>query len=133
MAQTKSAVGTWKLDSTRSQNAEFKSANLVVTKDDSNGVAWRLSGTSQDGKSVHESFAAKREAEGPVTGVAGEKATWHKDGSFDFTTADGQSVHWTPSISDDGKTMTITGTMGGKDVKEVWVKSGKTKTAAASQ
>lgn len=132
MGQTKSAVGTWKFDPAQSQNAAFKSANLVITKDDPNAIAWRLNGTGEDGKPIHESFSEKRETEGPIKGMPGEKATWHKDGSFDFTTADGQSQHRMASLSDDGKTMTVTGTMGGKDVKEVWVKTEKAKTAAAN-
>ena len=125
MAQSKSAVGRWKFDPAQSQNAQFKSAHLVVTKDDADGIAWRLNGTGQDGKQIHESFSAQRETEAPVKGVDGEKATWHKDGSFDITTPDGQSVHRTGSLSDDGKTLTVTGTIGGKDVKEVWVKASK--------
>ena len=133
MAQSKSAVGRWKFDPAQSQNAGFKSANLVITKDDASGIAWRLSGIGQDGKAIHDSFSAKRETEAPVTGATGEKATWHKDGSFDFTTADGQTSHRTPSISDDGKTMTVTGTTGGQDVKEVWVKSGKTVDKGAAE
>ena len=133
MAQDKSAVGTWKFDAAQSQNAGFKSANLVVTKDDADGIAWRLSGTGQDGKAIHESFSAKRETEAPVKGAKDEKAIWHKDGSFDFTTADGQSVHQTAALSEDGKTMTVTGTSGGKDVKEVWVKSGKSSDAGSAK
>ena len=130
-AQTKSAVGTWKLDASQSQNTPFKSADLVVTKDDANQVAWRLTGVGQDGKTVHQSFAEKREAEGPVKGANGEKGTWHKDGSFDLTTPDGKTAHMTSSLSDDGKTMTITGTQDEKDVKEVWVKSGRNAKAAS--
>ena len=93
LAQSKSAVGSWKFDAAQSQNAQFKSAHLVVTKDDPDGIAWRLNGTEHDGKPIHESFSAKRETEAPVKGVDGEKATWHKDGSFDITNPDGQSVH----------------------------------------
>ena len=125
MAQSKNAVGTWKLDSAHSQNTAFKSADLVITKDDETQIAWRLSGEGQDGKALHESFSQKRETEGPVKGMPGEKATWHKDGSFDFTTADGKKGHMAVSLSDDGKTMTATGTFDGKDVKETWVRSGK--------
>ncbi len=133
MAQTKSAAGSWKFDAAQSQNAQFKSAHLVVTKDDADAVAWRLNGTGQDGKPIHESFSAKRETEAPIKGRPGEKATWHKDGSLDFTNADGQSVHWTTSLSDDGKTMTVAGTAGGQEVKEVWVKSAKAADASAAK
>ncbi len=63
IAQGNSAVGSWKFDAAQSQNAQFKSAHLVVTKDDANGVAWRLSGTGEDGKPIHEAFSAKRETE----------------------------------------------------------------------
>ena len=133
MAQSKSAVGHWKFDAAQSQNAQFKSAHLVVTKDDANEVAWRLNGTGQDGKEVKESFSAKRETEAPITGMPGEKATWHKDGSFDITTADGQTIHRTAALSDDGKTMTVSGEIGGQQVKEVWVKSGKTSEPSAKQ
>jgi hypothetical protein len=125
IAQSKSAVGTWKLDPSQSQNSSFKSANLVITKDDETQIAWRISGVGQDGNAIHESFSEKRETEGPVKGMEGEKATWHKDGSFDVTTADGKSIHMASSLSDDGTTMTVTGTSDGKDVKDVWVKSGK--------
>src|SRR3569833_151779 len=89
LAQSKSAVGTWKLDPAQSQNSSFKSANLVITKDDETQIAWRMSGVGQDGKAFNQSFSEKKETEGPVKGREGEKATWHMDGSFDVTTADG--------------------------------------------
>lgn len=89
--QTKSAVGTWKFDASESQNSQFKSANLVVTKDSVNEIAWRLSGVGQDGQAIHESFAEKREAEGVVKGANGHKGTWHKNGSFEFTNSAGKA------------------------------------------
>ena len=131
-AQDQRPTGKWKLDSAQSQNAQWKSATLAVTKDDDSGIAWTINGTGQDGKPVHESYSSAWDKEARIKGAApGEVGTWHKDGSFDIKLKDGSTAQMTRSISDDGKTMTISGSMNGKNVKDVWVKSGKT-TAAKS-
>ena len=125
-AQNPKAVGTYKLDPAQTQNAQWKSATLVVTKNDDSGIAWKINGTGQDGKPVHETYASGWDKEAPIKGAsAGETGTWHKDGTFDIKLKDGSTSHLTSEVSEDGKTMTVSGNIGGKDVKDVWVRSGK--------
>jgi hypothetical protein len=119
-------VGTWRLQSSN----DWKSATFTCTKDTDDAIEWRLHGVGNDGKPFHYSFAGKKGTEGKTTGAPSpETVTWNKDGSFQSKSPDGSSSDLKMAVSEDGKTMTVTGTgkdANGKtaDVKDVWTKGG---------
>jgi hypothetical protein len=116
----KSAVGTWKLDlsrSTFSNTTAPKFEQLVVNTDDADHLKWNLKGVMPDGKSYIESY------DGPIDGKD------HKivsiNGSFTAAyTRSSTGVQWVTKdangnvvetgagqVSPDGKTLVLKGTM----------------------
>ncbi len=127
LGQQKNAVGTWKLDTAQSIPPGSPSMTLIVTKDSPDTVAYSVSGTDESGKPFEESFSAARGEEAPVTGREGTKIAFGKDNTYHQTSSDGTVQDMKYSVSEDGQTMTVTGTRKSKDgkespAKEVWKK-----------
>jgi hypothetical protein len=123
-AQSPGFVGNWKLDAGQSVNGNFKAATLHVTKDTADAIAWVLTGTGNDGKPVHERFASKKGIEAPIDGMKDAKATFTKDNTLHFSMGGAPPQVLSFSLSDDRKTIVVTGKQGDKDLREVWTKTG---------
>lgn len=110
-------VGTWKLDMAQTKNPVWTSATWKFTKDTNDEIAFRLSGTSNDGSPFDESFTGKKGQPKHMTG-SGKRTvmTWNKDGSFSEKAPDGHGeMH--ASVSEDHNTITVEGKWTGNDGK----------------
>ena len=119
--QTRSAVGTWKLNVQKSDFGSVpapKAMTIVVTEDTKDKVTWKATGTSPDGKKINESYSGSVDGnanpvKGSPTGEESVAYTRNPDGTVTVVTKDksGQEVaHGTISWSEDGKTMTLKNT-----------------------
>jgi len=121
--QSKSAVGTWKLDTSKSDFAGMpapKEMTVTVTQDTKDKVAWKANGVGPDGKKINETFSGP--VNGKPTAVKGSPMnesvayTRNEDGTVTAVTSDkdGKEVARSSfSWSEDGKTMTNKGTRKG--------------------
>ena len=119
-SQKGSAVGTWKLDTQKSDFAGMpapKDLTVVVTEDTKDKVSWKLGGTGPDGKKLSESFSGAVDGKPhPITGSERSESvsyTRNPDGTVSSVTTDksgNEVAHSSLTRSDDGKTMTIKGT-----------------------
>lgn len=133
-AQSNSNVGTWKFDAAQSDfgsQPKPKSMMLVITKDTPQMLAWHVTETDPDGKTVHESWSGPQDGSiHPVkrTGGNGQASFQANNGGYTMrqkmpngVTAEAQITN-----SDGGKTMTehVTGTANGQQFTEtvVWHK-----------
>jgi len=120
-ASDRSAVGTWKLDTSKSSYGTLPRPTfeqLVITTDSSGALAWKLTGAMHDGKTFNVSF------DGPIDGkyhpIAGNEAG-HE---IAYTRIPGGGMNWSvrtrngfvfetgsSHLSADGNTLTRTGTV----------------------
>jgi hypothetical protein len=122
-AATHSLVGSWKLNTAKSDNGGipmWKSAVVHISQDSSTAVAWRVRVVDDKGAVKHLSYSGTPGQAGPVKGGDGEQ--WSSsgnngDGTFTVKESfpDGGSVTLNYTTSADGKTMTGTGTRTAKD------------------
>lgn len=122
-AATHSLVGTWKLNTAKSDNGGIplsKSAVVHITKDSSTATAWRARVVDDKGAVKHLSFSGATNGQmGPVKG--GDGAQWSSTGNNNgrFTVKesfpDGSSLTLNYQVSPSGKTLTGTGTRQAKD------------------
>jgi len=124
-ASDRSAVGTWKLDTSKSSFGTLPAPRfeqLVITADSSNELAWKLTGAMADGTAFTISF------DGPPDGtyhpIVGSKG----DHEVAYTRIPGGGMQWsvrnksgfvfetgTSHLSADGTTLTRTGLIEGRE------------------
>lgn len=122
-AATHSLVGTWKLNTAKSDNGGipmWKSAVVHISQDSSKAVAWRARVVDDKGAIKHLSFMGVPDGTmGPEKGGNGVQwgSTRHNEGNFTVKESypDGSTVTLNYTTSADGKTMTGTGTRTMKD------------------
>jgi hypothetical protein len=126
-AADRSAVGTWKLDTSKSTYGTLPMPNfeqLVVTTDTADTLAWKLTGAMADGKTFTVSFDGPTDGSfHPIVGseLGHEMAYTRIPGggmNFSVRTKDGFVFETGSShLSADGNTMTRTGTVQTRDGK----------------
>jgi hypothetical protein len=112
-----SAVGTWKLDTQKSDFGGLpapRNMTVVVSEDSKTKVTWKASGTNASGKKISESYSGDYDGKtNPIKGSEMAESvgyTRNPDGTISSVTKDksGTDVaHGTLTLSDDGKTITI--------------------------
>ena len=119
LAANNSAVGTWKLDPTRSSFQGHplpKFEQLVVTTDAPDALKWTMTGATVDGKTYTDSY------DGPVDGKYHALKGMAPDSNISYTRAANGDVSWTVKdktgavvetatghLSQDGNTLTLKG------------------------
>lgn len=126
-----SAVGTWKLDTSKSSYGTLptpKFEQLVVTTDAADALAWKLTGAMADGKTFTVSF------DGPIDGQYHPIVGSQDDHEIAYTRIPDGGIKWTvrtksgyvfetgsSHLSADGSTLTRTGTVQGREGKSEFV------------
>ena len=129
LAANNSAVGTWKLDPTRSsfQGQPLpKFEQLVVTTDAPGALKWTMTGATMDGKTYTDSY------DGPIDGKHHPLKGMTPGSTIAYTRAANGDVSWTVNdktgavvetasghLSEDGNTLTLKGTAKGPSGKKV--------------
>ncbi|MGH9587383.1 MAG: hypothetical protein ACRD3F_10555 [Acidobacteriaceae bacterium] len=131
-AQSSSSVGTWKYDAAQSDfgsQPKPTSMTLYITKDTPQMLAWHLTETDSNGKTVHESWKGPQDGSMQVlkrTGGNGQASFESNNGEFTIhqKTSNGMTADSTVTKSDGGNTMTehVTGTDNGQQISQtiVW-------------
>jgi hypothetical protein len=117
---SQSAVGTWKLDITKSSNGKMPAPTfeqLVITIDDGNTYKWTLVGTEGHGVTFSKSY------DGPVDGQDHPMTSSESGSLIAYTRTPSGGLRWVVKdsggavvetasrwLSPDGKIMTIKGT-----------------------
>lgn len=120
-AADRSAVGTWKLDTSKSSYGTLpapKYEQLVITTDNSETLAWKLTGAMADGKTFTVSF------DGPIDGRYHPIVGGKDDHEIAYTRIPEGGMKWsvrtksgfvfetgTSHLSADDNTLTRTGTV----------------------
>jgi hypothetical protein len=126
-----SAVGTWKLDTSKSSYGTMpapKFEQLVVTTDSSDALAWKLTGAMADGKTFTVSF------DGPIDGQYHPIVGSQDDHEIAYTRIPGGGMKWTvrtksgyifetgsSHLAADGNTLTRTGTVQTREGKNEFI------------
>lgn len=121
VASGRSAVGTWKLDASKSSYGTLpapKFEQLVITADSSDTLAWKLTGAMGDGRTFTVSF------DGPTDGQYHPIVGSNEDHEIAYTRIAGGGMKWSvrtksghifemgsSHLSADGNTLTRTGTI----------------------
>lgn len=129
-ASSRSTAGTWKLDVAKSSYGKMPAPKLellVVTTDQPNAVAWKLTGASADGKTYISMY------NGPIDGRY-HPLTSSEPGDTVAYTRTAAGVQWVTKdkngtvisqgineLSPDGKTLIIKGTAQGPKGRESFV------------
>jgi hypothetical protein len=129
-ATSRSAVGTWRLDVSRSSYENMpapKFEKLVVTTDKPDAVKWALTGASNDGKTYISMY------DGPIDGKDRPFGNSSVGNSIAYTRA-ASGVEWTvrnksgavietgsSQLSPDGNTLTLKGTTQGPSGKSNFI------------
>jgi hypothetical protein len=124
-ASDHSAVGTWKLDISKSSYGTLpapKYEQLVITADTPDALAWKLTGATADGKTFTVSF------DGPTNGTFQPIVGSPADHEMSYTRLPGGGMKFsvrtksgfvfetgTSHLSADGNTLTRTGTIQGRE------------------
>jgi len=130
-ASDQSAVGTWKLDTSKSSYGTLpapKYEQLVITADTPETLAWKLTGTGADGKAFTVSF------DGPTNGSFQPIVGSPFDHEIAYTRLAGGGMKFSVRTKDgfvfengishlsaDGNTLTRTGTVQGREGKSDFV------------
>ena len=130
-ASDRSAVGTWKLDTSKSSYGTLpapKFEQLVVTTDSSDSLAWKLTGATADGMSFAVSF------DGPTDGTYHPIVGSKDDHEIAYTRLPGGGMKFsvrtktgyvfetgTSQLSADGNTLTRRGTIEGRQGRNEFV------------
>jgi len=123
----KSAVGTWKLDTSKSSYSNLpapKFEQLVITADEPKALKWTLNGASTDGKTFNSSYDGPIDSQyHPVVSSQGNDTvayTRTPDGGVQWTVKDNSGTvieAGSSQLSADGNTLTLKGTLSGPNGK----------------
>jgi hypothetical protein len=123
----KSAVGTWKLDLSKSSFGNMpapKFEQMAISKDEPSAIKWSLTSAMQDGKTRMESY------DGPVDGKEHGMTSPDGPSTVAYTRTANGVLQWTikdgkgntvetgaGQLSPDGRMLTLKGTMNGPNGK----------------
>lgn len=129
-------VGTWKLDPS-SNNPNWKSATLTISRDTDKAIVMGMSGVNKDGKPFHNpASTAMKDKDSRLSN--GSTMNYHSDHSFQIKEKDGSVDDLKMTLEDNDQTLKVDGTYTDKDGKkndihDVWKRAGGMKKSAAAK